>query len=412
MTGQRPYRWRNPVLSFLICSLTLAIPPSIIPQANPDVDYRAKRQKAVDLFHLGKRLEALPLLESLVQTDPKDDEMLVALAACLIEHAATLTDQEAAARERFRAKDLLERSWKLGNASPLALNLSQLLGQLPASGAIKFSDNPQVEQLMVAGEAAFSRRDFGQAITDYSNALDLDPKNYSAALFIANSYDRQNEFAKASDWYQRAIQLDLNVETAFRYYADMLAKQGQMAEARAMLIDAAVAEPYNRIVWRELHAWATLDNTHINEVYIGVPAPQKGGLTPSAGPTPKLSLDFSAVWDAYWAVRANWQNGGEFKKHFPEAKEFRHSLPEEFEALTAAAEVLQELQNDNEGTKLLTNDAGLSLLMNLHKAGLIEAYVLFSLGDDGIARDFAPYRSKHRDKLEEYMDKFVVPGVH
>src|ERR1700758_5177751 len=109
MTGQRSSTSRNPVLLFLICSLTLAIPPSIIPQAAPDVDYRAKRQKATDLFSLGKRLEALPLLESLVHTNPKDDEMLVALAACLIDHAATLNDQEAAARERFRAKDLLER---------------------------------------------------------------------------------------------------------------------------------------------------------------------------------------------------------------------------------------------------------------------------------------------------------------
>jgi len=44
-------------------------------------------------------------------------------------------------------------------------------------------------------------------------------------------------------------------KTAYRYYADMLAKQGDMAKARIMLIHAAVAEPYNRTVWRELHAW-------------------------------------------------------------------------------------------------------------------------------------------------------------
>ena len=410
MTGFRSSIWRNPLLFVLVCSLTLAIPPSIIPQANPDVDYRAKRQKAADLFSLGKRLEALPLLESLVQTNPKDDEMLVALAACLIDHAATLNDQEAAARERFRAKDLLERASNLGNTSPLALNLSQLLQQLPSSGEIKFSDNPQVERFMLAGEAAFSRRDFGQAINDYSNALELEPKNYSAVLFIANSYDKQNQFPKGAEWYQRAIQLDPNVETAFRYYADMLAKQGQMAEARAMLIHAAVAEPYNRIVWRELSAWATLNHTNIREVYIGVPAPQRDAPTLSAGPG--QSPNVSAVWDAYRAVRAEWQNGGEFKKHFPQAKEFRHSLPEESEALTAAAEVLQKLQKDNEGARLLTNDAALSLLLTLHQAGLIEPYVLFSLGDAGIARDFTPYRAKHRDKLEEYMDNFVVPPLH
>ena len=383
----------------------------MVAQANPDVDYEARRQKAADLFSLGKRLEALPLLESLVRTNPKDDEVLVALAACLIDHAATLTDQEAAARERFRAKDLLERAWKLGNTSPLALNLSQLLGQLPASGAIKFSDNPEVEQFMRAGEAAFSRRDFDEALKDYSKALELEPENYSAVLFIANSYDKQNQFPKGAEWYQRAIHLDPNVETAYRYYADMLAKQGDMANARAMLIHAAVAEPYNRIVWRELHAWAALNNTHINEVYIRVPAPQKDGLPPGARPASSQSPRVSTVWDAYRTVRANWQNGGEFKKRFPDEKEYRHSLPEESEALVAAAKVWQRLQEDKTSGKVPTNDVALSLVLKLHYTGLIEPYVLFSLGDAGIARDYAAYRARNRDKLEEYMDKFVVPAV-
>jgi len=48
-------------------------------------------------------------------------------------------------------------------------------------------------------------------------------------------------------------------------------------------------------------------------------------------------------------------------------------------------------------------------LLKLHEAGLIDAYVLFSLGDDGIARDSVAYRAKNRDKLETYMDRFVIP---
>jgi tetratricopeptide (TPR) repeat protein len=332
--------------------------------------------------------------------------MLVALAACLIDHAATLTDQEAAARERFRAKDLLDRAWNLGNTSPLALNLSQLLGQLPASGAIKFSDNPAVEQAMRAGEASFARRDFDQALKEYAKALELDPGNYSAALFTGNTYDRKNEFAKAAEWYQRAIQFGPNVETAYRYYADMLAKKGDMEKARAMLVRAAVAEPYNRIVWRELRAWATLNNTQINEVYIGVPAEPKK-LPDANQPSPAVST----VWQAYRLVRNNWQQGGEFKKRFPEEK-YRHTLAEESEALIAAAKVLQKLQEDKKSAKLATNDVALSLLLKLHHGGLIEPYVLFSLGDAGIARDYAAYRARNRSKLEEYMDEFVVPPVH
>jgi len=396
--------WRN-LLLILFVSLSPA--PWMIAQAGPDTAYQAKRQKAAEVFSQGKRLEALPLLEELVKANPKDDEMLVALAACLVEHAATLTDQEAAGKERLRARDLLDKAWDLGNTSPLAMNLSQLLKQLPESGAIKFSDNPQAEKFMRAGEAAFSRRDFDEALKDYSKALELEPTNYSAALFTGNTYDRNNDFAKSAEWYERAIQRDPNVETAYRYYADMLARQGEMAKARAMLIQATVAEPYNRIVWRELHAWATLDDTHINEVFIGVPPPPKD--LPGAKGQPH---ELSAVWQAYHAARANWQTGEAFKKRFPEEKEYRHSLPEESEALTASAKVLEKLMEDKKIAALLTNDAGLTLLLKLYHAGLIEPYVLFSLGDAGIARDYAAYRAKNREKLAEYMDRFVVPPAH
>src|SRR5215471_366248 len=170
--------------------------------------YGGKRRQAIKLFQQGKRLEALPLLEELVQKTPKDDELLVALAASLVRHAATLTDQQAAAKERFRAKNLVQEALDFGNNSPLAQNLRQLLGALPLTGAIRFSRNPSVEQAMLRGEAAFSRRDFAEAIKNYSQALQLEPKNYNAALFIANTYHKQNDYVKAAEWYEHAIELD------------------------------------------------------------------------------------------------------------------------------------------------------------------------------------------------------------
>ena len=389
--------------------LNLCAAPCFVAQAAPDAAYQSKRQNAADLFNGGKRLEALPLLEELVKADPKDDEMLVALAASLVEHAATLQDEEAAGKERLRARDVLNKAWDLGNASPLAMNLMQLLQQLPANGAIRFSDDPRVEQAMRAGEAAFSRRDFAEALKNYAKALELEPTNYSAALFTANTYDRQNEFTRGAEWYRRAIQLAPNIETAYRYYADMLAKEGDMGKARAMLILAAVAEPYNRIVWRELRAWAAITNTHINAIYIRVSAEQKDQPSPGADRPPSAA---SAVGQAYREVRMNWQKGDEFKKRFPEEKEYRHSLPEETAALTAAARVLEGMKGDKGTGESMASDRTLGLLLDLHQAGLIEPYVLFSLGDAGIARDYAAYRARSRDKLEEYLNKFVVPVAH
>jgi tetratricopeptide (TPR) repeat protein len=373
--------------------------------------YQAQRQKALDLFQQGKRLEALPLLEVLVRSNPKDDVILVALAASLVDHAATLSDREAAGKERFRARELLDQAWKLGNTSPLAQNLAHLLKELPASGAIKFSDNPAVDQIMQAGEAAFARRDFDAAIKDYISALELEPKNYSAALFIGNSYDRKNDFDNAREWYQRAMAIDPNIETAYRYCADMLAKRADMAGARAMLIHAAVAEPYNRMVWRELNAWATINKTAINMVYIGAPALKQESV-PNPKPDAKRSpLDFGPAWTVYWAVRTSWQQGDVFQKHYPLETKYRHSLAEEYEALTAAAQTEEKLRNAGKNTAPAVADPSMDLLLKLHHTGLIEAYVLFSLGDDGIAHDYAAYRAKNRAKLEDYMDKFVVPPI-
>lgn len=386
----------------LSASFTLAgLARASLSTNSPDL---AKRRKAIALFDQGKRLEALPLLEDLAREDPKDSEVLVALGASLVEHAATLPDGEEAAKERFRARDLLQKAWVLGNTSTLAENLRQLLEELPANAAIKFSDNPAVEQAMNAGEAAFARREFDEALKNYAKALELEPANYTATLFTANTYDRNNDFAKATEWYERTIRNDPNVETAYRYYADMLAKEGDMAKARSMLIHAAVAEPYNRIVWREIRAWAILNKTAFNIVVVGIPMPPKN----NAVANEKEPADLSAAWRAYYSVKSEWKKGGRFAKQYSQEAEYRHSLPEESEALTAAAKVLEKLKGDLKTAKSVADNPA-ALLLKLYEAGLIDPYVLFSLGDDGIAKDYFAYRAKSRDKLEAYMDRFVMP---
>jgi Flp pilus assembly protein TadD len=403
--------------NLLLLFLSLCAMPAVVFRANAGEENVAqvkpsdqdRRQEAVTLFSQGKRLEALPLLEELVQQNPQDAELLVALGASLIDHAATLTDQDAAAKERFRARDLVQKAWQLGNTSPLTENLRQLLRELPANGAVRFSDNPAVQQVMDAGEAAFARRDFDEALITYAKALELEPTNYSATLFTANAYDRKDDFARASQWYERAMRLDPDIETAFRYYADMLAKRGDMAKARSMLIHAAVAEPYNKIVWREIRAWALINKTAFNLVYLPIPRIAKDGSSetarPDSGPPPQLA----SAWQAYHSVIADWRTGGKFEKQFPQETAYRHSLPEESEALTAVATVLQTLRQDETGAALVASNAVAGQLLKLHEAGLIDPYVLFSLGDDGIARDYKAYRAVNRAKLEEYMDKFVMP---
>jgi tetratricopeptide (TPR) repeat protein len=396
VTGQRS------LTLVLLLNLCVVFPP-VPGRANTVAADPARRQKAVALFVQGKRLEALPLLQELAQQNPQDAELLVALAASLIDHAATLSDPEAAGKERFHAADLVKKAWELGDTSPLGENLRQLLGELPADGALKFSANPAVEQVMNASEAAFARRDFDAALRDYAQALELEPTNYSAVLFTGNTYDRKNDFAQASVWYERAIRLDPNVETAYRYYADMLAKHGDMVKSRSLLIHAAVAEPYNKIVWREIRAWAIINNTAFNIVYVGIPRPP-----PKAAPQ---SQSVSSAWSKYYSVRADWKTGGKFHEQLPREADYRHSLLEESEALTAAAKTLEKLKRDRKTHDSVTGDPAAGLLLKLHEAGLIDPYVLFSLGDDELAKDYEAYRARNRAKLENYLDQWVMPPV-
>jgi tetratricopeptide (TPR) repeat protein len=382
-------------------------------QTKGDAEYQGKRQQAMQLFEQDKSLEALPLLEELVQKNPKDDEVLVALAASLVRHAATLTDQQAAAQERSRAKNLVQEALNFGNNSPLAQTLRQLLGTLPPNGATQFSENPAVEQAMLAGEAAFSQRDFAEALKNYAEALQLEPKNYAAVLFTGNTCYKQNDYAKAAEWYERAIQLDPNVETAHRYYAEMLMKEDDMSKARTMFIHAAVAEPYNRIVWRDLIAWASINKTELNFKYAGLSsdpkAPRKDESLFNVKLPPQHPKDLSDAWQAYQSVRTDWKDNGKFKQYFPQEAVYRHSLAEETEALTAEIKVLEKLEGDVETAEMVTEDPSLLLLLKLHQAGVLEPYVLFRLVDEGIAKDYSDYRASNRDKLEQYLDKFVVP---
>jgi hypothetical protein len=177
-----------------------------------------------------------------------------------------------------------------------------------------------------------------------------------------------------------------------------------MAKARTLLIHAAVAEPYNKIVWREIRAWATINHTAFNIVFVAIPIPQKAVASAS-----KQSAELLPAWRTYYSVKEDWKKGGRFQKQFPQEPEYRHSLPEESEALAAAVQALDKLKHDPKSSEQVAGDPSASLLLKLGDAGLLDAYVLFSLGDDDIARDYNAYRSKNRDKLETYMDKFVMP---
>jgi tetratricopeptide (TPR) repeat protein len=395
------------LLFVLLASFAFLMPPASAP-AQDDAAYKAERESAINLFNQNKFMEALPLFEDLAAKNPNDDKALLGLAACLVDHSATLSDAQTAGKERIRAKDLLLRARNLGNSSTLLQNLLQVLQALPQGGEIKYSENPAADAAMHAAEKAFAQRDYDEAIKDYSHALDLDPRNSTAALFVGDSYFAEKDFANAGVWYGRASQIDPNSETPYRYYADMLTKAGDMEGARTKAIEAVIAEPYNPITWRGLQQWANVNHVQLIRMHVNIPnnvtqkAPNQITINVPAG----QQTDSTAAWLAYSLAQASW-HGDEFHKRFPNETQYRHSLAEEADALKMAADVWSEVKKNKKSEDSV--DPDLDLLLKLEDAGAIEPYVLLNAADEGIAQDYADYRDKNRAKLEQYLSQFVVP---
>ncbi|HWX55971.1 MAG TPA: tetratricopeptide repeat protein [Verrucomicrobiae bacterium] len=392
-----------------VCALAFVCILSVgaLAQRQRDDAYQAQRRQAMQLLDADKHLEALPMFEDLAKRSPQDREVLVGLAVCLVGESATLTDEDTATKERLRARELLLKAKELGDTSTLMENMLQTI---PVDGVIKYSSTP-ADQAMRAGEAAFSRRDFAEAIKNYSKVLELDPKNYSAVLYIGDTYFAQDNFAKASEWYERAIAVDPNVATAYRYYSDMLIKHGEMEKARTRAIQSVVAEPYNPITWRSLRYWAQANKVQLIRVQIDVPnnVSQKDDKNITINVDPNAPEETSAVWLSYGLFKAGWR-GDKFKKEFPNEKQYRHSLAEEAGALAFAATVWTESDaSKNQKPSSGPKDPSLVTLLKLNHAKMIEPYVLLIAADDGIAQDYAGYRETNRAKLEDFLDQFVVP---
>ncbi len=113
--------------------------------------------------------------------------------------------------------------------------------------------------------------------------------------------------------------------------------------------------------------------------------------------------DGSFAWIAYGAARSSWRKE-KFAKTFPNEKRYRHSLQEEADALRS---VLAIATGDKQAKKLSTS---LAKLKKLNDEGLLEAYILMALADEGIAADHPAYLRQNRDKLRQYVTKYVLAG--
>jgi len=221
-------------------------------------------------------------------------------------------------------------------------------------------------------------------------------------------YFKKGQAFKASEWYERAIAIAPDRETAYRYSASPLMDAGKLDAARARYIEAVVAEPFNRLAWAGLARWAKAARVELSHPEIKVPTsvtPLKDNkITINISPDSLGKDDGAAAWMMYGISRSVWATQ-KFAKEFPGEKEYRHTLREEADALRMVVESVKTQMKEN---KLKTLDVSLARLVKLQDEGLLEAYVLFARADQGIAQDYAEYRKANRDKLRRYLNEYVT----
>jgi tetratricopeptide (TPR) repeat protein len=404
--------FRRPgLLKFIFLFILLTAPGGLKAQADESFDDRRKR--AFDLYVQNRFVEALPVLEKLHAERPTDVAVLEGLSFATLAHAATLNDPARRREERVKARKLALEAKAAGDDT----NMLKTLLEVPEDGSeTAFSSNTAVQSVMQEGEAAFAKGDFAGAISAYNRALALDPTVYDAAVFTGDAYFKKGDHAQAGEWFLRAIQIDPNRETAYRYWGDDLVAQGRMSEAKEKFIDAIVAQPYLRISWMGLSQWAPKQKLTLGHPQINPPGKveEKGKDDKGRSQTtitldpamlnPNTKKDGSNAWFIYTLSKAVW-HGERFQKEFPGEKEYRHSLAEEVDGFQMVAGQVKEGIKKKEIRQL---DPALAMLVKLSDEGLLEAFVLISRADQGIAKEYPAYRDGHREKIHEYISEWII----
>ena len=181
-------------------------------------------------------------------------------------------------------------------------------------------------------------------------------------------------------------------------------KQDKYDLARDRYIEAFIVEPYNRLATSGIVQWGQVTKTQLGHPKIDIPEIKIGpdGKANSTINLDPRAEDGSFAWASYVATRETWRNE-QFAKHFPGETAYRHTLSEEAEALRSVVAAAKALK-----PKVLNDQ--IAKLAKMDQEGVLEAYILMAIPDQGIAQDHHAYLMAHRDKLRQYVLNYVIGG--
>lgn len=367
--------------------------------AQTEEELKESMVKALTLFEAKRYSESIPHFELLVKVMPDAPQLRFAYGFALLAKSKQDATPEEAQVLSAKALEQFKAAKQHGLNDPTNESLIKLLsGEINSEDDGSYSKNPEANKFMNQGESYFAQGKYDDALKSFQKALDLDPTIYQAAVSGADSYLSKGDLANAEIWYQKAIKIDPNRETAYRYSATPLMRQEKYDEARDRYIEALITEPYSQMSPRGITQWAQVTGAKLGHPRIDFPKIEfdKEGRTIMAAPLD--NPNHYADWQGYIATRVDWKKN-KFAKIFPDEKEYRHTLQEELEAIRNGIKSAKEKKSSN---------PHFAILEKLDGDGLLEAFILMSEADEGIAEDHAEYLKNNRPKLRQYVLNYVI----
>jgi tetratricopeptide (TPR) repeat protein len=407
-------------------------PQNPAPKVQHEANFDAERAQANQLYLAGKHLEALPLYEDLCRQDQANPAFAERHGAGLIEKAGTLTDPKEKNATHMEGIKELMRAQSLGDNSPFVENLLSLfsktpmglaatgsMGALPLTVGYYYNGNAQAQPLLQQGEQAFGKKDLPVALGFYQQAAAADPKLYTAALYVGDTYENMKDYANAGTWFAKAIAIDPDRETAYRYWGDALMASGDNAAAKVKFEQAVAADPYIGSSQSGLRQWAILTHTSLNFPHLRPPPlPRKDGkITDESFYTEtgdghsswlvyaqtRLARNPNVVFDE-WVMSGSATADPQFD-FVPNG--YVHTLAEEVEAINAMlADLKKKLASGAVTQDKL--EPTLKTLLAMQKDNMLEPFIMISFNDAGLRHGYPEYRAAHRDQVIAYIDKYMI----
>jgi tetratricopeptide (TPR) repeat protein len=135
--------------------------------------------------------------------------------------------------------DGLQRLTQLDQTNPeLAEGVARLLGIQKLTPA-----QAQAREHFIAAEELFRRKRFADAAVEYQKALDLDPDDAVALLYLGDTWFQRGAYHIAQAYFEESLAVDQSPQ-AFRFLGDaLLHSDGSRDRARACYLEALRLDP-------------------------------------------------------------------------------------------------------------------------------------------------------------------------